>query len=48
MLMNLFFMVFSLSGGLYLGTIVFSAYKFAEFEKAIAHIFSGNDLFNLA
>lgn len=35
MLMTLFIMAFAVSGGLYLGTIAFSAYKFAEFDKAI-------------
>ena len=36
MLMILFVMALAVSGGMYLGTIAFSAYKLAELEKAIA------------
>lgn len=42
MLMTLFFMAFAMSGGLYLGTIAFSAYKFAEFDKSASNIFNSN------
>jgi len=38
MLMTLLVMAFAVSGGLYLGTIVFSAYKLAEFDKTIAFL----------
>lgn len=48
MLMTLFVLTLAVSGGLYLGTIVFSAYKFAEFDKAIALLSSGGDIINLA
>ncbi len=47
MLMTLFVMGFALSGGLYLGTIAFSAYKFAEFDKAM-DLIRRVDLINLA
>ena len=42
MLMTLFIMAFAMSGGLYLGTIAFSAYKFAEDDKNAALIFNSN------
>lgn len=47
MLMILIAMALAVSGGLYVGTIAFSAYKFAEFEKAIA-LFQKSDFINLA
>ncbi len=47
MLMILFIMALAVSGGLYLGTIAFSAYKCAELDKAIALIFKA-DFINLA
>lgn len=47
MLMTLFVMAFAVSGGLYLGTIVFSAYKFAEFDKAM-ELIRQVDFINLA
>jgi hypothetical protein len=36
MLMTLIALTLAVSGGLYVGTIAFSAYKFAELDKAIA------------
>ena len=36
MLMILIIMALAVSGGLYLGTIAFSAYKFAELERALS------------
>jgi hypothetical protein len=35
MLMTLFIMAIAVSGGLYLGTIAFSAYKLAEIDQAV-------------
>lgn len=42
MLMTLFIMAFAMSGGLYLGTIVFSAVKFAEDDKTATLFFNSN------
>lgn len=47
MLMILIVMALAVSGGLYLGTIAFSAYKFAELEKAIS-LFQKAGYVNLA
>lgn len=47
MLMTLIAVAFAVSGGLYVGTIAFSAYKFAELDKAIA-LFQKADFINLA
>jgi len=47
MFMTLIVMALSLSGGLYLGTIAFSAWQFAELDKAIA-LLEKADLINLA
>ena len=47
MLMTLFIMAFAVSGGLYLGTIAFSAYKFAELENAIV-LFQKLEMLKLA
>ena len=47
MLMILFVMALAVSGGMYLGTIAFSAYKLAELDKAIA-MFQKADFVNLA
>ena len=46
-MLTLIVLAFAVSGGLYLGTIAFSAYKFAEFDKAIA-LFQKADFINLA
>ncbi len=35
MLMTLIVMAFAVSGGLYVGTIAYSAYKFAQLDKAL-------------
>ena len=40
-------MAVAVSGGLYVGTIAFSAYKFAEFDKAMEMI-QRSDFINLA
>lgn len=47
MIMILIAMALAVSGGLYVGTIAFSAYKFAELEKAIS-LFHKSDIINLA
>lgn len=47
MLMTLFVLAFAISGGLYLGTIAFSAFQAAEFEKAI-DLFDKAGFINLA
>lgn len=47
MLMILIVMALAVSGGLYVGTIAFSAYKFAELEKAIS-LFQKTGYVNLA
>ncbi len=47
MLMTLIAVALAVSGGLYVGTIAFSAYKFAELDKAIA-LFQKADFINLA
>ena len=47
MLTLLFVMAFAVSGGLYLGTIAFSAYKCAELDKAVS-LFQKTDFINLA
>jgi uncharacterized membrane protein YczE len=47
MLMTLFVLAFAVSGGLYLGTIVFSAFQAAEFDKAI-ELFDKAGFINLA
>lgn len=36
MLMTLIVMACAVSGGLYVGTIAFSAYKFSQLDRAIA------------
>jgi hypothetical protein len=41
MLMIVMIMALAVSGGLYLGTIAFSAYQSSELDKAIAFIQSG-------
>lgn len=46
-MMTLIILSFAISGGLYLGTIAFSAYKFSELDKAIA-LFQKADFINLA
>lgn len=46
-MMILIVMALAVSGGLYLGTIAFSAYKFAEFNKAI-ELFQKSGLIRLA
>lgn len=46
-MLTLIVLAFAVSGGLYLGTIAFSAYKFAEMDKAIA-LFQKVDFINLA
>lgn len=40
-------MALAVSGGLYVGTIVFSAYKSAELDKAVS-MFHGAGFINLA
>lgn len=47
MIMTLIVMAVAVSGGLYLGTIVFSAYKFAELDKAL-NMFQKADFIHLA
>lgn len=47
MLMILTVMAFAVSGGLYLGTIVFSAYETAQLDKAMS-LFQKADFINLA
>lgn len=47
MLMMLIVMALAVSGGLYVGTIVFSAYKSAELDKAMS-TFHGAGFINLA
>ncbi len=47
MLMTLIIMAVAVNGGLYLGTIAFSAYKFAELDKAIS-LFQKAGIVNLA
>ena len=47
MLMTLIVMACAVSGGLYLGTIAFSAYKFAELDKAL-ELFQKADFIHLA
>lgn len=47
MLMMLIVMALAVSGGLYVGTIAFSAYKFAELDKAIS-VFQKAGFINLA
>ena len=46
-MMTLFVLAFAISGGLYLGTIVFSAFQAAEFDKAI-DLFDKAGIINLA
>jgi len=46
-MMTLFALAFAISGGLYLGTIAFSAFQTAELEKAI-DLFQKADFINLA
>ncbi len=46
-MMILIVMALAVSGGLYLGTIAFSAYKFAEFNKAVM-MFQKSGLIRLA
>lgn len=47
MLMMLIAMALAVSGGLYVGTIAFSAYKFAELDKAMSVLHKAG-LINLA
>jgi hypothetical protein len=47
MLMILIVMAFAVSGGLYLGTIAFSAYQTAQLDKAIS-LFQKTGFINLA
>jgi hypothetical protein len=47
MIMTLIALALALSGGVYVGTIAFSAYKFAELDKAIA-LFQKADFINMA
>lgn len=47
MIMTLIVMAVAVSGGLYLGTIAFSAYKFSELDKAI-NLFQKTDFIHLA
>ncbi len=47
MIMILIAMALAVSGGLYVGTIAFSAYKFAELEKAMSFL-EKSDFINLA
>lgn len=47
MIMTLIALALAVSGGLYVGTIAFSAYKFAEFDKALA-LFQKANIIHLA
>lgn len=46
-MMTMIIMALAVSGGLYLGTIAFSAYKIAELDKAIS-MFQKSNFINLA